>query len=204
MIIQSRIQRRGLQKAVGSWSLAVLCGSIAVACSGTIETPTDEFPPRRTSSTAAANADDDDDNTPAPPASSAGANDEEDEVESQDPPAGSDEDPPGDDGSGDDDSEADPPAGGGGDLSFAADVQPIFNSQCGSCHVTDGIVHNIGSEDLDEAFADAVEYEDAVIAELEAGTMPIGCGAPPGGGGSCISEEDFQTIVDWYEAGAPE
>lgn len=200
MIIQSRIQRRGLQKAVGSWSLAVLCGSIAVACSGTIETPTDEFPPRRTSSTAAANADDDDDNTPAPPASSAGANDEEDEVESQDPPAGSDEDPPGDD-----DSEADPPAGGGGDLSFESDIHPIFELRCGPCHAGAGSgSQDIGGPDLEAALDDAIRIEDGVISDMETGRMPIGCGAPPGGGGNCVTEDEFQTIVDWYEAGAPE
>jgi hypothetical protein len=63
---------------------------------------------------------------------------------------------------------------------------------------------NIGSDDLQEAFDDSVAFEARVIATIESGAMPQGCGAPPGGGGNCVSEDDFAAIEAWYEAGAPE
>lgn len=213
MIIQSRIQRRGLQNrglsgAIGVWSVAILCGSIIAACSGTIETPTEEFPPRASGSRTAAVADDDDNDTPA---RTPAANDDDDDVvappaadddEEQAPPAAAADDddelpaaPPED--------EAPPPAASG-DVTFANDIQPIFSSGCAPCHTTSGIVHNIGSDDLEEALDDALAFEEAVISEIEAGEMPPDCGSPPGSGGSCISEEDFQAIQDWYAAGAPE
>jgi hypothetical protein len=58
---------------------------------------------------------------------------------------------------------------------------------------------NIGSDDLDVALEDAVAFEDAVISTIESGAMPLGCNNPPGGGGNCVSEEDFALIQEWYE-----
>ena len=63
---------------------------------------------------------------------------------------------------------------------------------------------SIGNEDIEAALQDSKDFEEEVLAELESGDMPLGCGAPPGGGGNCVSEEDFATIEAWYEAGAPE
>lgn len=211
MIIQSRIQRRALQNrgpsgAIGVWSVAVLCGSIIAACSGTIETPTEEFPPRATGSRTAASAADDDNDTPARPP--AAANDDDEDVVA--PPAAEDDEEAPPAAAADDDElpaappeEEEPPAASG-DVSFANDIQPIFSSGCAPCHTTSGIVHNIGSDDLEQALDDALTFEEEVIAEIETGEMPPDCGSPPGSGGSCISEEDFQAIQDWYAAGAPE
>jgi hypothetical protein len=205
MIMQLKFKSCGLQRAVGYLAFAVLCGSAAVACSGTINTPSEENPPRQ--------AGNDDDEDPEPVAQ-AGAgntntgNDDDDDDDAVVPPPGDDdeEDPPADPPPGDDDEEdppADPPPSG--DLSFEADVWPIFNGQCGGCHVTQGLgQQNIGSDDIPTALQDARDFEAEVIAELEEGSMPLGCGAPPGGGGLCVSEEDFATIEAWYAAGAPE
>jgi hypothetical protein len=200
MIMQLKFKGCGLQRAVGYWAFAVLCGSATVACSGTINTPSEENPARA--------AGDDEDAVPVAPVGGGNNNNAEDDDEEDlpvVPPADDEEEdppvvPPADDE--EEDPPVTPPAGG---LSFENDVWPIFNGQCGGCHVTQGLgQQNIGSEDIPAAFQDAVDFEVEVIAELEAGDMPLGCGAPPGGGGNCVSEEDFQTISDWYAAGAPE
>lgn len=96
----------------------------------------------------------------------------------------------------------DAPAGGG-DLSFEADIWPIFNGQCGPCHVSLAFGNqNIGSDDLTEALDDSKSFEAAVIREIEAGEMPPSCsGAPPGGAG-CVSADELESIEAWYEAGA--
>lgn len=186
------------------WSV-VLCGALVSACSGSIETPTDEFPARQGGSRAAA---DDDDAAPAPrPQAPAANNDRPAPVASNDdddalPPAGNDDEedplPP----AGDDDEEDPAPAGGG--VSFANDVQPIFNTTCGPCHAEQGLAGVfIGDSDIDAAFENAVDREDRVFARIEAGTMPPGCSGPPGSGAPCMTEEDFAVVEAWYEAGTP-
>jgi hypothetical protein len=208
MLIQLKFNGRGSRslvssRTIGSLAMALVCGSLVAACSGTIETPTEEFPARSERNAAAA---DDDDDAPAPPAprptaqantparpaapeadedEAAGA-DPEEEVEAEEP-------------------EEEPAAAPAGDVSFASDVQPIFNASCGPCHVGGGSGgQNIGSEDLEEAFDDSVAFEELVLRDIEEGTMPLGCGGPPGSGGNCVSEEDFETIKAWYAAGTPE
>jgi hypothetical protein len=34
---------------------------------------------------------------------------------------------------------------------------------------------------------------------MEGGSMPLGCGGPPGSGAPCVSEEDFELIQEWYD-----
>jgi hypothetical protein len=208
MMIQRKITNRMSQRSArpflaGTWILTLACGALAAACSGTIDTPSEEFPPRQSNGAS---------NTPAPPAParpaastptpsasnstaaaqpSSAADDEDEEAEdAEDVPAAAEP------------AETPAPAG---DLSFEADVWPIFNSKCAGCHVTAGLGgQNVGSEDLDEALADAKRIEDKLLDDLGTGRMPPGCGAPPGGGNGCVSEEDFAAIEVWYEAGAPE
>jgi hypothetical protein len=190
-----------------NWALAMVCGAFVTACSGTIDTPTEEFPPRQGNRNSAST-----NNSPAAssaqsaaprPAPSAPANDDDDAPAAPAPAAPD----PADDAT---PAAAEPadeePVAASGDLSFEADVWPIFNAKCGpTCHVSDGFGgQNIGSEDLEEALADAVDREDRVLSDLETGRMPLGCGSPPGGGGTCVTEEEFDTIEAWYEAGAPE
>lgn len=205
MIMQLKFKGCGLQRAIGYWAFAVLCGSAAAACSGTIETPTEENPravaddedddrapaPRPPANPNNAAGNDDDDDGPAP---AAPANDDDDDDEPAAPPAGDE----------DEDEPADPPAAGG-PVSFANDVYPIFTANCGPCHTDSALGgHSVGNEDLEVALEDAVRIEDAVLSDLETGRMPTGCGEPPGGAGTCITEEEFATIEAWYEAGAPE
>ncbi|HTV24791.1 MAG TPA: hypothetical protein VMG12_39130 [Polyangiaceae bacterium] len=191
--------------AIGVWSIALLCGSLA-ACSGTIETPTEEFPARTGGNSAA--ADDDDDAPPPRNPTPAASNDDDDDV--RPPPAASNDDddpvPP----AGNDDEEEpapadDEPAPAGGDISFATDVQPIFNSTCGPCHAEQGLAGvSIGNPDIDTAYDSAVDREEGVFRRIEAGTMPPPCGGGAPGDPGCISEEDLATIEAWYDAGTPE
>jgi hypothetical protein len=211
MIIQSKIQARGLQPrslgAIGVWSVAILCGSLVAACSGTIDTPTEEFPPREGGRSAAP-----DDDTPraptATPTPSSNNNDDDDDapppVASNNNPApvgntdDEDEPPPADD-------VEEPPAAGGGGLSFEADIQPIFNTTCGPCHVGAQAIAgvNIGDSDIDAALESAIDFEDRVIFRIEQGTMPPPCGGGAPGDSGCIAEDDFADVQAWYEAGAP-
>jgi hypothetical protein len=211
MIIQSKIQNRGFQirsvGAIGVWSVALLCGSLVAACSGTIETPTEEFPPRTSggnqqaqtadsnntpprTQTQTANDDDDDDDDAA-----AADDDEETPAgDEEEPAAGDDEEPA----AGDDEEPA------AGALSFETDIHPIFSTTCGPCHAGGGFGgQDIGGPDLEAALQDAKDFQDRVLETIETGNMPPGCGSPPGGGGNCMSEEDFAAVEAWYEAGAP-
>jgi hypothetical protein len=189
---------------MGVWSVALLCGSIVAACSGTIETPTEEFPPREGGRSQAA-TDDDNDTPPRTPAATPPANNnppvasnDDDEELPPAAPADDEEDPPADDPPADD-----PPAAG--TLSFETDIHPIFADTCGPCHAGAGSGgQDIGGPDIESALQDAIDFEDRVIATIESGSMPIGCGGPPGSGGNCMSEEDFADVEAWYEAGAPE
>lgn len=211
MIIQSRIQGQGLKnrslqnrswRGIGVWSVALLCGSIVAACSGTIETPTEEFPPRAGGRSQAAT--DDDDNapprtpaaTPAAPSNNnppVASNDDDDELPA---PAGDDEEPA------EEPAEETPAAG---DLSFATDIQPIFNQTCGPCHAEAGQSGvSIGDPDIDTAFESAVDFEDRVLERIDLGTMPPPCGGGAPGDPGCISEEDLADVEAWYAAGAPE
>jgi hypothetical protein len=218
MIIQSKIQSRGFQirslGAIGVWSVALLCGSIVAACSGSIETPTEEFPPRTSGGSQQAQTAD---NTNTPPRSQTQtANDDDDDddaaaADDEDPPAGDDEDPP----AGDDE---DPPAGddedpaagddeepAAGALSFEADIHPIFSPTCGPGHAgaaTAGV--DIGNPDIDTALESARDFEDRVLTRIAEGGMPPTClGGAPGDSG-CIAADDLAAIEAWYEAGAPE
>jgi hypothetical protein len=195
MIMQLKFKGCGLQRAIGYWAFAILCGSAAAACSGTIETPTEENPREQA---------DDDDAPVTPPRQQANNNnaaDDEEEEEQVAPPVDEEEEelPAAEE---EEELPANPPAAGS--LAFEADVWPIFNGQCGPCHVGQRTVHSIGSDDIETALQDSIDFEDEVIAELESGDMPLGCGGPPGSGGNCVSEEDFETIEAWYAAGAPE
>lgn len=186
------------------WSV-ILCGSIVAACSGTIETPTEEFPARQGSNSAASTANANDDARPAPRPQAPAANDDDDRPAA--PVASNDDDDPVDEPAADDeDPPADDPPAGGATLSFADDIQPILVQTCGPCH--DGVSATAGvtiaDSDVDAAFENAVDREDRVLARIDQGTMPPGClGGAPGDPG-CISEDDLADLEAWYEAGAPE
>jgi hypothetical protein len=116
------------------------------------------------------------------------------------PPAADDEDPPA--------AEDDPPASttttASADLSFESDIWPIFSKSCSPCHAGGGAGgQDIGGSDKTKALADAKSFKDAIIRDINSGAMPLGCAKPPGGGGNCVSVDDFDDIKAWFDAGAP-
>ena len=215
MVMQLKFRVSGLQRSAGPLALAVFLGSVMGACSGTISTPTEEYPARQNDST----ADEDDSDTQAAPrapastsnSSTGRANDDEDAAPARPPASAANDDDPAPAAADDDealppaDEEEEAPAPAAGALSFEADIQPIFNTTCGPCHAgqaTAGV--DIGNDDIDVALESAREREDRVLARLEIGTMPPGCAGGDPGDPGCISAEDLADVQAWYEAGAPE
>lgn len=182
-----------------------------MACSGTIDTPTDEYPNRGSNAsandddddTAAAN-DDDDDDAPAPPTTprpqppAANNNDDDDEDPPAQPAGEDDEDPPVEE------EPAEEPAPSGG-VTFEADVFPILSTACAPCHAGSTFGGNdVGGPDLETAFDEASRVADRVVARISAGGMPPACAGGEPGDSGCVSEEDLATIEAWVEAGLPE
>lgn len=215
MIITPKIQGTGVLLSLGRrsapWIVALAAGSLFLACSGSIETPTDEYPSR--GSNAAANDDDDDtasanddDDAPAPPrprAPAANVDDDDDAPPARptQPAAADDDDPPVADE--DEDEPAAAPASGG--VTFANDVFPILNNACAPCHTGSGFGgNNIGGPDVDDAFEEASALADNVVNRISNGGMPPACGGGDPGDSGCVSEDDLATIEAWIEAGTPE
>jgi len=84
-------------------------------------------------------------------------------------------------------------------------VWPIFNADCGPCHVDqDAGGHNVGGADKAAALKDAIRLNDAIVAQIKGGFMPLACGGkPPGGATACVSADDFDKIQAWVKAGNP-
>jgi len=110
-------------------------------------------------------------------------------------PVDEDEDPPA--------ADDDPPAStASADVSFVSDIWPIFNKGCTPCHTGANYGNqNVGGTDKDVAFADAKRIDTKLISDLSTGRMPPGCSKPPGGGGSCVSADDFGKIQAWVDGG---
>lgn len=107
---------------------------------------------------------------------------------------------PGDGGIGD----ASTDGGTSGVVSFATDVHPIFVARCGPCHVTQSSAgHNVGSDDIDVAYADAVAYSESILVRTNGGGMPPPFADPPndcsGGPGDpgCLTVEEYALIQAW-------
>ena len=84
-------------------------------------------------------------------------------------------------------------------------MYPILSTACAGCHGASAIAGiSVADADVESALESAIADEDRILSEIEAGDMPQGCGGPPGSGGVCLSEEEFETIQAWYEAGTPE
>lgn len=218
MIITPKIQGTGVLLSLGRrsapWIVALAAGALFSACSGSIETPTDEYPSRGSNAAATEDEDEDDDQTaatndddddaPAPPRPRPpAANDDDDEPPAQ-PAANDDDDPPVDDE--DPPAEDEPPAApGGGGVTFANDVFPILNTACAPCHAGSGFGgNNIGGPDVDDAFEEASALADNVVNRISNGGMPPACAGGDPGDNGCVSEEDLATIEAWVEAGTPE
>jgi len=87
--------------------------------------------------------------------------------------------------------------------SFAVDISPILQANCGACHAT-GNLPRFASSDASVAYPYAVGRSDDIIGRLEQGTMPPSCGRQPPGSSGCISAADFDTIQRWVEGGTLE
>ena len=215
MIITPKIQGTGVQVSIARrsapWAFALVAGSIFLACSGTIETPSEEFPRR---SNRSANANDDDDGASAnPPARQTAdtpqrtpAGNDDDEQEQNDPPptaSAGDDDEPAASPEPPEEPEDEPPATT--TLAFEDDIWPIFNSACGPCHVSSGLGgNNIGNTDVDASFEDASRVGERVMVRIDAGEMPPGCAGGAPGDLGCVTEADYADLEEWYAAGAPE
>jgi hypothetical protein len=88
-----------------------------------------------------------------------------------------------------------------GPFGFRRDIYPIFVAECGRCHSVNGPYHDIASPDLVEAYADAVEFAERVVARIRLGNMPPGCVFDEA---DCVSSSDFALIERWLAEGMPE
>lgn len=116
-------------------------------------------------------------------------------------------DPPAEGSAGSGDAEAAPTSPtdsiGTDDISFEADVWPIFNANCGPCHESQRQGgHNVGSDDIEISFEAAVGFESLILKDLLSGSMPPGCA----GGAredACVSEAEVDVVRAWFAAGSP-
>jgi hypothetical protein len=88
-----------------------------------------------------------------------------------------------------------------GPFGFRRDVYPIFAAYCGQCHSVNGPYHDIASPELDEAYADSVEFAERIVARIAQGNMPPGCVFDDS---ACVPPADLETIERWIAEGLPE
>ena len=126
------------------------------------------------------------------------------------------------DGDGGGGGDGDGDGGGGGDdtvqtVSFANQIQPIFDANCTVCHVSGGIADTIMHLNAEEAFDALVgqpSVQDASLTRVVAGDasasllfLKVSSSSPPVGvrmplGGAPLSNADIALIGDWIDEGA--
>jgi mono/diheme cytochrome c family protein len=88
-----------------------------------------------------------------------------------------------------------------GDVSFAADIQPIFNANCTSCH---GGVQNLSLESYENLSRGSINgqviipgnpEQSRLIQYVAGGYMPYG--------GPQLSPNQIQMLINWVAVGAP-
>ncbi len=111
--------------------------------------------------------------------------------------------PPMDAGAGEDGGVADggTDAGDGGsaprELSFAADIHPIFAMYCRPCHQNETSGgHNVAADDPREAYSYLVDMAASLVPRVNGGGMPPECIGFPGDPG-CITVAELQLIQSW-------
>jgi hypothetical protein len=97
-------------------------------------------------------------------------------------------------------------------VSFERDIHPIFAQRCGPCHVTDSSGgHNVGSADLDIAYADAVELGQTLVIMIDGGGMPPPEADPPNncaygdgpGDPGCVTVAELELVQAWLAQCTP-
>jgi mono/diheme cytochrome c family protein len=93
---------------------------------------------------------------------------------------------------------------GPGEISFAADVMPIFEAECVICHGSFGGWDGNSYEAVMTSGNNAPvvipgDAENSLLAQKMLGTQTIGDIMPPGG---LLAEDEVQVILDWIDAGA--
>ena len=106
---------------------------------------------------------------------------------------------------GDEAPEATPAPPQGAEVSFSADVLPIFEARCQSCHGTGRAEVGLSLASHADVMAGS-DYGPVVVPSssdtsrlievVVSGEMPVG--------GRPLAESEIQTISDWIDAGAPD
>ena len=98
-----------------------------------------------------------------------------------------------------------------GVVSFERDIHPIFAVHCGTCHVSDGEGgHNVGADDIAEAYDDAVGIGQELVTRVNGGGMPPSYAAPPNDCGAqgrtdqpgdpgCLTVAQVALIQTWID-----
>jgi mono/diheme cytochrome c family protein len=90
-------------------------------------------------------------------------------------------------------------------VSFAADVLPIFETRCQRCHGAGQAQVGLHLTSYDNVLAGSSNgpvvvagstKDSYLVDQIESGRMPLG--------GAKLPESEIQTIIDWIDAGAPD
>lgn len=83
------------------------------------------------------------------------------------------------------------------ELSFAADIHPIFRLHCRPCHEDEfSGGHNVAADDPMEAYAFLVSMAPSLVPRVNGGGMPPSCSGVPGDPG-CLTVAELQLIQSW-------
>lgn len=102
--------------------------------------------------------------------------------------------------------------GGGnpGVVSFALDIRPIFVASCSPCHFDEGNGgHNVASDDLPTAYAEAVALGETLVDRVNGGGMPPSYADPPNncegnpGDPGCLTVAEVELIQTWLDQCTP-
>src|SRR5262245_29009516 len=75
---------------------------------------------------------------------------------------------------------------------FAADVLPIINARCGSCHAEDA-----GQWPLNQ-YQYVIDWEPSFVSDI------IGCTMPPADAGIELTTDERRILLNWIACGAPQ
>jgi mono/diheme cytochrome c family protein len=102
-------------------------------------------------------------------------------------------------------------------VSFATDIHPILNTNCGICHgagTSEGPGYPAhGSDNVEEAYSEATadtgqgqKVYDRILYRINppnpAEIMPLACGTGLDNG-TCLTTAEYDLIAEWIDQGAP-